>query len=191
VIQYLVLLGALVNLLGCLAYLKETFRGETKPNRVSWLIWFIAPLIATAAALSNGVRWAVVPTFMAGFGPLLVFIASFASKKAYWKLMRIDYICGLFSILALIFWAITKDAVVAIWFSIASDGFAVIPTVTKAWKYPETETGLAYMSGLFSALTSFAAIKVWNFSGYGFAVYLVVANTILILSVYHKKLLRF
>jgi len=191
VIQYLVLLGALVNLLGCLAYLKETFRGETKPNRVSWLIWFIAPLIATAAALSNGVRWAVVPTFMAGFGPLIVFIASFASKKAYWKLMRIDYICGLFSILALIFWAITKDAVVAIWFSIASDGFAVIPTVTKAWKYPETETGLAYMSGLFSALTSFAAIKVWNFSGYGFAVYLVVANTILILSVYHKKLLRF
>lgn len=190
-IQYLVLLGALVNLTGTFAYLKDTLLGKTKPNRISWLMWTIAPFIATVAAISDGVRWAILPTFMAGFCPLLVLIASFINKKAYWKLEKFDYLCGLFSALALIFWIITKDPIVAIIFAIASDAFASVPTLTKAWKHPETETGISYVASMFSALTSFAAIKVWSFSGYGFGLYLVIINFLLASSIYHKKILRF
>jgi hypothetical protein len=186
-IQYLVLVGAGVALFGTLTYLKNTLRGATKPNRVSWLMWSVAPLIAAVAAFSDGVRWAVLPVFLAGFGPLIIFFASFLNKNSYWKLEKFDYLCGVFSVLALVFWAITKDPVVAIIFSIASDGFACVPTVIKAWKYPKTETGLAYITGLFSALTSFAAVKVWIFSEYAFALYLVIANSILAFAIYRKK----
>ena len=75
-IQYLVIVGAIVNLTGAISYIKETLKGNTKPNKVTWLLWAIAPLIATFAALSDGVRLSVLPIFMSGFGPLLVFIAS-------------------------------------------------------------------------------------------------------------------
>jgi hypothetical protein len=190
-IQYLVFVGAAVNLLGILSYLKNTLRGTTKPNRVTWLMWSIAPLIATAAAFSDGVRLAVLPVFMAGFGPLIIFIASFINKNSYWKLEKFDYLCGFFSVLALIFWAITKDPIVAIIFSIASDGFACMPTIAKAWRHPETETGIAFVSGLFSALTSFAAVSVWVFSQYAFALYLVIANSVLIFAIYRKRVIKF
>lgn len=189
-LQYLVFIGAAVQLLGIFSYIKETLRGNTKPNKVTWLMWSVAPLIATFAALADGVGWSVLPVFMAGFGHLLVFIASFVNKNSYWKLETFDYLCGFCSALALILWGITKEPVIAIVFAIASDGFAAIPTLVKSWKYPETETAAAYTTGLFSALTSFTAIKIWNFSSYAFPAYLVIAETLFILSIYHRKIFK-
>lgn len=154
-------------------------------------MWSIAPLIATFAALSKGVTWAVLPVFMSGFGPLLIFIASFVNKKSYWKLTVFDYACGFFSVLALVLWLITKDANIAIIFAIASDGLAAIPTLGKAWTNPETETVWPYFTGLISALTGFAAIKYWMFSEYAFAVYLVVIDICLMFSIYGRRILRY
>ena len=76
-LEYLVIVAAVASLLAAIVYIRSMFIGGTKPNRVTWLMWAIAPLIATVAALSNGVGWAVLPVFMAGFSPLLIFSASF------------------------------------------------------------------------------------------------------------------
>lgn len=188
-LQYFVFVGAVVQLVGVISYIKETLKGNTKPNRVTWLLWTVAPLIATFAALSDGVRWSVLPVFAAGFGPLLVLLASFVSKKSYWKLEKFDYLCGFCSILALVLWGITKEPVIAIIFAIASDAFAAIPTLMKSWKYPETETVAAYITGLFNSLTSFTAIKMWSFAEVAFPVYLVIVNLSLIISVLRKRIL--
>lgn len=176
-LQYLVILGAIVNITGSSLYIREIFQGKTKPNKMTWLMWSIAPFIATVAALSNGVRWAVVPVFVSGFVPFLIFLASLVNKKAYWKLERFDYVCGLFSVLALMLWAITRHASIAIVFAILSDGFAGLPTLIKSWKYPDTETAEAYAAGLFSALTSFFALKAFNFSELAFPIYLVLMTS--------------
>jgi hypothetical protein len=37
-LQYLVILGGLVNLLGGFSYIKDTIKGGTKPNRITWLL---------------------------------------------------------------------------------------------------------------------------------------------------------
>jgi hypothetical protein len=186
-LQYVVLLGALINATGSLRYIRDTLRGTTRPNRVTYLMWAIAPLIATAAAVSRGVTWAAVPIFMSGFCPLMVFLSSFANRDAYWKLGVLDYLCGAFSALALILWAITKEPTIAIVLAIASDGLAAIPTLLKAWSFPETETGISYVLAFLSASTSFAAVRHWTFTECGFAIYLVILSAMLSLSVYRRK----
>src|SRR5208283_2829807 len=137
---YLVFVAAFATLVATYVYIRSMFKGVAKPNRVSWLMWSIAPFIAATAAISNGVGWAVLPVFMSGVSPLLIFTASFVKKKAYWKLASFDYVCGALSGLALVLWYVTKDPNVAIAFAIASDGLAAIPTLTKAWNHPETES---------------------------------------------------
>jgi hypothetical protein len=189
-LQYLVIIGAVVQLLGIASYIKDTLKGTTKPNRVSWLLWSVTPLIATAAALADGVRWAVLPVFMSGFGPLLVFIISFVNKKSYWKLGKFDYLCGFFSVLALVLWGITKEPVIAIIFSIVSDGFAAAPTLVKIWESPESESKGPYATGLFNSMTSFAAVKTWNFSSFGFAAYLTIMNVALVMAFYRRNFFR-
>src|SRR3989338_1850794 len=103
-LPYLVFVGATVQLIGTFFYVKETVRGNTRPNKVTWLMWSVASLIAAFAGFSAGAGWAVIPVFMAGFGPLMVFISSFVNKNSYWKLGTFDYLCGFFSLLALVLW---------------------------------------------------------------------------------------
>src|SRR5581483_4242576 len=188
-LQYLVLVGGAINATGSFRYIRDTVRGTTKPNRVTYFMWAIAPLIATAAAVSRGVTWAAVPIFMSGFCPLLVFLSSFANRQGYWKLGILDYLCGVFSALALILWAISKDPTIAIVLAIASDGLAALPTLMKAWSFPETETGISYVLAFVSASTSFAAVRHWTFTECGFAIYLMILSAMLSISVYRRRLM--
>lgn len=182
-LQYLVILWAIVSLTWCFFYLKDTIKGLTKPNRVSRLMRAIAPMIASGAALYNGAHWAVLPIFMSWFWPFLIFIASFANKKSYRKLEKMDYICGISSALALLLRRITKEPAIATIFAILSDGFAAIPTLVKGWKYPETETVLGFVGGLFSSFTAIFAFRSSNFTEIAFPIYLMVMNILLISSI--------
>src|SRR4029078_6496608 len=118
-------------------------------NKVTWFIWTIAPLIAFAAQVQQGIGLSSLTTFSVGFVPLLIFIASFVNKNSHWKITTLDIICGILSMIGLFFWFITQVGNVAIFFSILSDALAAIPTVIKSYKAPETETAQAYLfSGL-------------------------------------------
>jgi hypothetical protein len=182
-----VLLGAILNLCGAAFYIRDTLRGVTQPNRVTWLLWSGAPLIAAAAGFADGVRWAVLPVFMAGFCPFLVLLASFANKKAVWNLSAFDWLCGGLSVLALVLWRVTKNPDIAIVFAIASDALALAPTLKKSWTHPESESDSAFIGGTLSALTGFFAVETWKFSEYGFSAYLVIANAALVLTLRRKK----
>jgi hypothetical protein len=187
-LQYLVIVGAVVALIGASSYITDTVRGTTKPNRVTWLMWAVAPSIAAIAAATEGVTWAVVPVFVSGFGPLLIFLASFVNEQAYWKLTKLDYYCAATSLVALILWAVTKQPSVAIVAAILSDALAGVPTFIKCWKHPDTETGFAYVTALFSSLTIFAAIESWTFVELAFPMFLICANAYLSFAVYRKRI---
>ncbi len=185
---WLVILGACVSLFGTSFYIRDTLKGETKPNRVTWFMWSIAPMIATAAALSTGVTWAALPVFTAGFGPFLVLLSSFVNRNSYWKLETFDYLCGAFSVAALVLWALTKDANIAVAFAVLSDASAAFPTVIKSYHYPETETAWAFLASTFSAFTSLLVIQQWTFASYAFPSYLLFIDILLTILISRKYL---
>ncbi len=187
-LEYLVIIAAVASTLAALVYIRSMFTGRTRPNRVTWLMWAIAPLIAATAALSNGVGWAVLPVFMAGFSPLMIFTASFFAKKAYWKPSNFDYVCGALSVFALFMWWLTKDPNVAIVFAISSDALASIPTITKARSNPETESIWPYIVGVFGAASSLVVATFWTFSAYAFPSYLIITNILVLLAIYKRQL---
>ena len=189
-LEFLVIIAALGSLVAALVYIRSMFRGNTKPNRVSWLMWSIAPLIAFAASVSSGVGWATLPVFMSGFSPLLILIASFLTKKACWNLSRFDYACGVLSGLALFLWWLTKEPNVAIALAIASDGLAAVPTLTKSWRRPETESVWPFIIGALGAASSYAAILAWTFSAYAFPTYLIVVNLLVLVALYRKLIFK-
>ncbi len=188
VFPVIVVIGSLIGFAGTLVYLSDTLFGGTEPDRVSWLVWCVAPLTAFAASWESGVRWAALPTFMAGFGPLLVLIASFANAKAYWKLHTLDYACGACAFLALALWAITSDPSIAIVLSITTSGLGAAPTIVKEWRNPETESVAAYLGGIVSGLSAFTAVTSWNLPSVAFPSYMVLISVILVAPLLRKKL---
>lgn len=188
-IHWLVLLSALISVMGSSAYIRDTLKGKTKPNRVSWSLWALAPLIGTGAALSAGAdAWATFRVFLSGFLPLIVFLGSFANPKSYWKLTPFDLACGACAVIALAAWGIADSPRLAILLAAIGDGFAALPTIRKAWQHPETETGITYIFALTSTLLVLPSIPAWNIENSAFQIYLLLANTLLITAVYRKCL---
>ena len=136
--QKFIIIRTLIGAVGSLAYLVDTVKGKVKPKRVAFLLWLIAPFIAFAAQIKQGVGLESLMTFSTGFLPLTVFTASFVNKKAEWKITKFDLVCGVLSILGLILWLITKVGNIAITFSIMADALAAIPTLVKAYKHPDS-----------------------------------------------------
>src|SRR3989344_6305156 len=89
-----VILGAFINFLGAMSYIISTLKGHTKPNRVTWLLWAAAPMLAFSAQIKQGVGIISLTTFMAGFNPMLILLASFVNKKSEWKITKFDMAFG-------------------------------------------------------------------------------------------------
>ena len=176
-----VYLGAVISVAGGLSYVVATLKGKTKPNRVSWFLWFLAPMIAFASQLQQGVHAQALLTFTAGFNPLLVLIATFVSHKAQWKITRFDIICGSISVIAIIFWLLVKQPNIAILFSIVADGMAAVPTIVKSYKEPESENANAFIGGIISAGLTLLTINVWKFQNYAFSAYIFMICAIFVL----------
>lgn len=184
----LVFLSALLMLWGAAAYIRDTLAGRSKPNRVTWSMWALAPFIGTGAAISSGADpWATARIFLAGFAPLLVFLASFLNPQGYWKLTRFDLLCGCFSLLALVVWVLLGAPRSAILLAAIADGVAAVPTIVKAWKYPETETGATYLASFLSVAIVVPSIPVWNIENSAFQVYLLVVNLVLLFCIYRHR----
>jgi hypothetical protein len=182
-----VIVGAAIGFIGMLGYIIDVVKGKAKPNKVSFLCWALAPLIAFFAEIKEGVGIQALMTFMVGFMPLSILLVSFFNKKSSWKLKVFDIGCGLLSILGLILWLITKTGIYAIIFGIFADGMASIPTVIKSFKFPETENGLAYGAGAIQSLLTILTIKNWTFATWGFPIYIFLID-ILIFSLVQFKL---
>lgn len=174
------ILGLLLGLIGTYSYVKDTIQGKTKPNRVSWFMWALAPLIAFAAQIQKGVGLTSLMTFSVGFSPLLVFLASFVNKKSEWKLEKLDIVCGVSSFAGLILWAFSREPNVAIFFSILADLLASIPTVIKSYRFPETENYKIFLFGLINSGIALLTIKQWNFETASFPIYIFGITTLLV-----------
>ena len=177
--QNFVILGAIIATIGGLSYLINTIKGKVKPNRVSFLLWSLAPLIAFVAELKQGVGLQSLMTFEVGFLPLTIFIASFFNKNAKWKLTRFDLTCGVLSLIGLILWYITSSGNVAIVFSILADGLAALPTLVKAFNFPETESSWTYFTSTLSAAITLLTVKVWDLANAGFPLYILIVTLVI------------
>jgi hypothetical protein len=154
--------GVLLTSIATISYLIDTLKGKVKPNRVSFFLWALAPMIAFFSEIKQGVGIQSLLTFFVGFWSVVIFLASFANKKAYWQITRFDIVCGVLSLFGLILWLVTKVGNVAIIFSIMADGLAALPTIRKSFHFPETENVWPYFAGVIYSAITLLTIKNWK-----------------------------
>lgn len=176
---HFVILGAVIATAGMLSYLRDTIRGVTQPNRVTWLMWALAPLIAFAAEVQSGVGLRSLMTFVVGFWPLAVFLATFLRRgSAVWRLGPFDWLCGALSVAGLVAWLVTRHGNVAVIASIAADALAATPTLRKSWSAPETESSSAYWTAALNALITVLTIDRFTVADAAFPLYILVIASV-------------
>lgn len=184
--DYFNYLTPIVTLTATYFYIKSIFRGQTIPNKVGWFIWMLAPLVASFIILKNGGGLSAIPVFMSWIIPLIVLLVSIKVKSKI-KVSALDVACFFFALTAMYLWIQANNIYWATVFAIIADGLGFVPTIVKSWRNPETEKPWPYMSGIFSASVSLLTLKEYSFHLYGFPVYLVLGNLILILVIIRRK----
>jgi hypothetical protein len=175
---HFVILGAAFGIYGTYAYLRDIVRGVTKPNRVTWLMWAIAPLLAFSVEINEGVGLRSLMTFVVGFGPLIIFVVSFFYPASAWQIGRLDWLCGGLSAAGLAAWLVTRHGTVAVVASIAADGLAAAPTLRKSWYAPQTETVAAYATAMVNAAITVLTIQHFTTAEAGFPVFVLVMTSL-------------
>ncbi len=188
--QQIVYISIFTSMFAGYFYIRDTINGKTKPNLVSWFIWFLATTIAGTVSLVKGGGISALPILMAGFTPFAIILISFWKKNGYWKLGLLDYFCLTFALVAVLSWVLLKEGTIATICAILADLIAFIPTFVKSWKDPDSENIWPYCSGIFNPFLTLATISVFSFNTIGFAVYLFFGNLTEVLIVLVKRRLK-
>lgn len=175
-----VFVGSAIAFVGDLSYVRDTVRGLVQPNRVSWLLWGIATTLVGVAEIRQGVGLQWVLSFAIGLGDLLIFAASFVRGNGVWRLEKFDIACGVASALGLVVWALTVNNTIALAAFITADALATIPTLTKSWTAPHSESLAAYATAAVSGLLTLTTVKVWSSGAVAFPIWIASINVVLI-----------
>lgn len=185
--QNWVFLAVAINLTSSLVYAWSVVKGRTRPNRVTWFILSFAPLLAFGGMMLQEVSFREsVFTLQTAIGPMIVFTSTFFAKQPQWKITKFDLSCGALSIIGFTLSVILREGNVAIVFAIMADGLAFLPTLVKAFRYPETENPAPFMIGIVSALIALAIITSWDFKHAAFPAYILTADILATLFIYFK-----
>lgn len=175
-----IFLGSALAFVGDLSYVRDTIRALAQPNRVSWLLWGIATTLAGVAQIRQGVGLQWIMSFAIGLGDLLIFAASFVRPHGVWRLGKFDVACGIASALGLVVWVLTANNTFALMAFISADALASIPTLTKSWTAPQSESLSAYATAAASGLLTLATVKVWSSGAVAFPIWVASINLVLI-----------
>ncbi|WP_291272456.1 hypothetical protein [Geothrix sp.] len=179
--DHFAIIGAIIGSLGGFYYLYETLLGKAQPNRITWLLWGIFPMVIFVAQRAQGVAGVSWVSFAAGLTPLLIVIASFFNPKAYWKSKPRDYYLMAAAILGILLWVMTDQPNLALLFSLMADMLAGVPTLIKSYRHPHSESWVAYAVSAFGFGISLLSIQIHNIENTTFVVYVFLLNGVLAL----------
>lgn len=176
---YFAIVGIIISVTGSAAYLIETIKGRAQPNKVSFLLWSLAPLVAFFAQISQDFGLESLMTLSVGISPLIIFFASFLNKKSNWKITKFDVFCGLLSLLGFVLWRLTSDYKLAIILSIIADAFAAFPTLKKSYFHPESEVAWPWLMTSLGIVLVVLTLKEITIANSAFNIYIFLVNTII------------
>ena len=174
--------GACLGFSATLVYAVAAWNGRVVPNRVTWSLWAVIPLIIFAASVSNGGGLQSLLPLAAGLGPAVVIIVVLTKRQAsYWKISRLDVCCGILSLLAIGLWVVTRDGTYAIYLSLVADLAAAFPTFIKSYKEPASESASVYLLFMVASVTVLLATKHWTAANAAFPLYAAIMSFVLCL----------
>ncbi len=173
--------SAILSIIMIIPYIVDIFKKTTKPERASWLIWTVLGLIAFFSQLAKGATDSLWLTAGQTVSVLIVFILSI--KYGVGGLNQRDIKALIAAGVGLLLWALTKEALFALFIVIFIDFVGVFLTTTKAYKDPKSETISTWLmsgtSGIFGAL----AVGSFSFVLLAYPIYIVIANYIVVFAI--------
>lgn len=164
-------------MLSVIPYVRSILKGDTKPQRITWLIWAVLVFIAFFSQLAKGATWSLLLTAGDAIAIIIVFI--FSIKYGVGGFRKIDILSLVGAGLSLVLWYFTNEPAIALFLIIIIDLIGANLTFIKSWRNPETEYWFSWamcgIGGFFGVLS----VGNFNFVLLSYPLYIFLINSLM------------
>lgn len=173
-LQILGILSGIIGAIAVVPYIIDIFKGTTRPQRATWLIWTVLGGIAFFSQLAKGATDSLWMTGIQTLAVIVVFLLSI--KYGEGGLSSRDIKALIIAGIGLILWFFTKEATFALYFVILVDGAGALLTIIKAHEDPSGETmSTWFISGLSGLMAAFS-VGSWDLILLSYPIYIWLIN---------------
>jgi hypothetical protein len=160
-IEFALTAVAVLTIIAYSFYINSIFRGKSRPNHSSWMIWTTAgAFMALSSVMHGGLTSIWVPFYF--FFPLIVLLVTFKCDPFKWN--TLDKCCLLAAGLGLTLWVIVRSPAYSTLINLFIELTAAVPTIIKTYYKPKSEEFLSWFLFLIACVIEFVAVEVWNIS---------------------------
>jgi hypothetical protein len=181
------IIGTLIlSLISPIFYTKSMLAHKAKPHRITRLIVWLAAIAGLVGVLgstnTSGIIFAII--FLARASYLLIMSLIYGVGGA----SRLDKYCLAIGALAVIFYTITGNGLLAISLGIVADLIGYIPTFVKTWHKPHSEDPTFFIIEGVASLS--AVFAIWELRvDILFPIYFVACSATVTLLIYRQQLI--
>jgi len=138
-----ILLGAVaasMALLSSFLYIRDIFRGNTKPHTYTWLIWAIVTTIAFLGQWVSGGGPGSWATGVAAVVTIFTLLLSLKGGYGTKDITNFDKACLALALVAMLPWLLAESVLWSVILATAIDLIAFFPTMRKTWHAPYSES---------------------------------------------------
>lgn len=164
--------AGLLQIASNIPYIRDMLRGTTRPSVVSYIIWFTLSVIAVAAQWSAGASWSILILLAVVINTFIILVLALRGY-GYRKYTSLDWICFALGIVAIVLWKVTSNPMTALITTLGAIILAVIPTIRKTYREPQTEHAISWLIAAGAAVLGIIATR-WDMANLVFPVYYLI-----------------
>jgi len=168
-----------------LIYVIDILRGNTKPNRATWLMLAAISLIISISYYDLGAQDTWWVSLGATLGVSLVALLSI--KYGTGGRSRFDRTCILVAVVSIGIYLLSGNPLVTLLFTLLMDGAAMLPTIRHAYLTPGEESRFAWTLTIIADLLTIAVIDQWTLEIAFYPIYMSIINGVVVYLLYTQR----
>ena len=170
------LLGGALSICDALPYVRDVFKGSTRPHRGTWLIWTVLAWVAVGSNWADGAGWSLVP--LAAQATLCGLILLLSWRRGEGGLGGGELLMfavaggGVYAAVTL------TDPTLATYGVIVADVAGALMMVPKSWRDPHSETLSTFVLTSLVGVCALLSVGALDAALMVYPAYYVVANAL-------------
>lgn len=181
--------AAILTWVAVTPYLRDTIKGKTRPNVVTWFTWTLLTAINAAIAFGDGAWQTAVFSIASTLATGSIMVLGFS--RGVKKYTLFDVVCQLLALLGIPLWLLAHEPAIAVIILMCVDFVGGSPTLRHAWLKPYEETWQMFAISAIGGALTIASISDYNFVALTMPLYITLFDTAMLLIVlYRRRVLR-
>ena len=157
-------IAAAIGIACFVPYIRDIFRGTTKPHSYTWFVWAALQAVVAQAMWQSGAGVAIAPLVIGAGFCFFIFLLSlkYGTRGTGKGTKAFDLVCLLGALCAIAAYSIFHDPLISVVLATATDSLGFLPTLRKVYREPKTETASTHL--LSGTSNAFALAALARFS---------------------------